>query len=236
MVKTDLIERNPLRQLAGDREDILADGAFGAVLSRAGIGKTALVIQMALFNMLRHKNVLHVSLNDPIGKVTLWYGELFQDIAEEYNVNNIKDIWNDIEPYRLILSMKVSGFSVPLLEERITDLTTQNIFNPSMVIIDGFPFDETARDHLKALRTLAERNGFSIWFTVHTHRDEQPAADNLPACFSPVADLFAVALELKPEGNNVRIETLAGSRTVETPLLLNPTTMLVTQDTQSKAV
>ena len=50
-------------------EDILPQGGFGAVLARAGVGKTALLVQLALNTMLRDKNVLHISLNDPVNKV-----------------------------------------------------------------------------------------------------------------------------------------------------------------------
>ncbi|MBI5063800.1 MAG: hypothetical protein HZB87_10175, partial [Desulfatitalea sp.] len=53
MLKQDLILRNPLRLLGYDSDDILEPGQFGAVLARAGVGKTALVIQIALNTMLR---------------------------------------------------------------------------------------------------------------------------------------------------------------------------------------
>ena len=56
-------------------------GGFGAVLAHAGVGKTALLVQLALNSMLRSRNVLHVSLNDPVNKVNLWYSELFHHLA-----------------------------------------------------------------------------------------------------------------------------------------------------------
>ncbi|MCK7511968.1 MAG: hypothetical protein MZV70_53260 [Desulfobacterales bacterium] len=48
MLKTDLILRNPVQYLGGQSEDVLAAGQFGGVLARAGVGKTALMVQMAL--------------------------------------------------------------------------------------------------------------------------------------------------------------------------------------------
>ena len=63
MLKTDLILRNPIQFLGGQSEDVMASGQFGGVLARAGVGKTALMVQMALNAMLHERNVLHVSLN-----------------------------------------------------------------------------------------------------------------------------------------------------------------------------
>ena len=86
MMKKDLLLRNPLHQLGLTSEDSLPDGSFGAVLARAGIGKTAFLVQIALHTMLRDRNVLHISLDDPVEKVTLWYREVFNLLAEKRKV------------------------------------------------------------------------------------------------------------------------------------------------------
>jgi hypothetical protein len=52
MLKTNLTLRNPLQFFGGQSEDILAPGQFGGVLARAGVGKTALMVQIALNSML----------------------------------------------------------------------------------------------------------------------------------------------------------------------------------------
>jgi len=61
MLKNDLMVKNPLRGLVSDRNMLLANGEFGAVLARAGVGKTAFIVQIALGGLLQQKNVLHVS-------------------------------------------------------------------------------------------------------------------------------------------------------------------------------
>ena len=81
MMKNDLILRNPLRVMGFESEDILPAGGFGAVLARAGVGKTAFLVQLAINALLRGKNVLHVSLSDPVRKVTLWYEEVFSVLS-----------------------------------------------------------------------------------------------------------------------------------------------------------
>ena len=70
MLKKDLILRNPLRVMGYENDDILSTGQFGAVLARAGVGKTAFLVQLSLNALLRGKNVLHISLEDPVNKVS----------------------------------------------------------------------------------------------------------------------------------------------------------------------
>ncbi len=229
MLKQELILRNPLRYLGFESEDILAPGEFGAVLAHAGVGKTALLVQLALNGMLRSRNVLHVSLNDPVNKVTLWYGELFHDLADRYEAPQIKKLWDSVLPHRFIMTFRVESFSVPKLEERLNDLTEQGIFKPEMMIIDGLHCDSALRPALVALKALAAKNGMHVWFTVHTHRHEKAGQDALPASFLPVADLFDLILELQTEHADIHIKPLKGaSSTVPTgALLLDPSTMLI---------
>ena len=229
MLKKDLILRNPLRNVSSGTDDVIPEGGFGAVLAYAGVGKTALLVQLALNAMLRNKNVLHISLHDPVGKVGIWYQELFHHLASFAQVLQANQLWETILPHRLIMTFKVDGFSVPRLEERLTDLMAQNIFHPQMIIMDGLRFDESGRQPLCDLKALAARQGLRIWFTVHTHRHEQPGPDDLPVQLLHVADLFDVALELRPKGSEIHIRPLKGGNATagEAPLLLDPSTMLI---------
>jgi flagellar biosynthesis GTPase FlhF len=55
MLKNELILKNPLRRMGYESDDILNNGEFGAVMARAGVGKTAFLVQLALNSMLREK-------------------------------------------------------------------------------------------------------------------------------------------------------------------------------------
>ena len=152
MLKTDLILRNPIQYLGGQSEDVLASGQFGGVLARAGVGKTALMVQIALNSMLHERNVLHVSLNQPVNKTNLWYREVFGHVARQFNVPQPESLWESLLPHRFIMTFRTEGFSVPKLEERLTDLVEQKIFVPRMLIVDGLSFDEPLRDSLAGLK------------------------------------------------------------------------------------
>jgi hypothetical protein len=228
MLKKDLILRNPLRLLGHENETIIRPGNFGAVLARHGVGKTAFVVQIALNSLLQQKNVLHISLNEPVGKVSLWYQEVFEQLAHQYQVPQIDQVWDAIVPHRFIMTFQVEVFSAPKLKERLTDLTAQRIFLPDMIIIDGLPFDTESHAELKALKSLAVDQSLPIWFTVTTHRHEDPAGDGLPVQLSPVHELFDAAIKLQPVKDTIHIKALKGRPEAgEASLILDPATMLI---------
>jgi hypothetical protein len=220
--------------LTGEVEELLEAGRFGAVFAHAGIGKTALMVQLAIRAMLRGRNVLHVSLHDPVQKVALFYEELFHDLTRRQGAAGAgaQRLWESLVPLRFIMTFRVDGFSVPRLEERMGDLAAQGIFRPGMVVIDGFPFEETSREDLAELKKMAGQNSFATWFTVHTHRYETPEADGIPRRLQPVAALFDIILEMEAERAGIRIRSLKGAGPVPDggALLLDPATMLVRKE------
>ncbi|MBU0768471.1 MAG: AAA family ATPase [Proteobacteria bacterium] len=235
MLKKELILQNPLRFLENETGDILLEGGFGAVLARAGVGKTAILVQLALNTILKGKNVLHISLDDPVKKLTLWYKEVFNHLTKQYESIETKPIWESILPHRFIMTFRVEGFSTSKLEERLTDLIEQNIFSPQVIIIDGFNFKEDVRTSLSDLKRLAKKHFLYVWFSVKTHRHEEPGSDGMPAQILEVVDLFDLVIQLQPKGKEIHIKTLKGV-TVDSDqrtLLLDPETMLV-KDSESK--
>ncbi|MBN1546283.1 MAG: hypothetical protein JW902_06455, partial [Syntrophaceae bacterium] len=149
IMKNELSQRNPLRHLGLDTEQLKEEGSFGAVMAPAGVGKTALLVQIALQAMIKKSCVLHVSLNDPVHKVTLWYDEILQDLTRAYPTDNVSDLREDILLHRFIMTFRVDDFSVPKLEERLNDLIVQNIFHPDIIIIDGLHFNGSVEPFLE---------------------------------------------------------------------------------------
>ncbi len=229
MLKKDLILRNPLRLIGHESDDILKAGEFGAVLARAGVGKTAFLVQLSLNALLRGKNVLHISLADPVNKVSLWYKEVFNLIADQYKIDQISQLWESILPHRFIMTFRVEGFSVPKLQERLADLTEQNIFSPQMIIVDGFPFDESVHQSLGEFKNLVKAQGMHSWFTVRTHRHEEPRPDGIPTQLAPVSSLFEIAIQLVPVGKEILVKALKGGESFadHIDLRLDPSTMLL---------
>lgn len=229
MLKNDLIFNHPLKHIGYEGENMIPEGGFGAVLSRAGVGKTAFLVQLALHAMLSNKHVLHISLNDPVDKVTVWYNELFNGLSQHYKVEHINQLWQMILPYRFIMTFRVSSFSIPKLQERLTDLSEQDIFKPEFIIIDGYHFDETAKDFLIDLKELALKQSCRVWFSIHTHRDEESGPEGMPFRLSNFEDSLDLILKLEPTGSIIRIEPIKGMESYDAhqPIYLDASTMLI---------
>jgi hypothetical protein len=230
MLKNELTLRNPLRMMGYETDEILPEGKIGAVLAPAGVGKTALLVQLAINAMLRNINVLHISLDEPVRKVSLWYKELFGHLATQHQVTHVNQLWDDMASHRFIMTFRVEGFSVPKLEERLTDLSEQGIFSPRMVIMDGLPLGETTKQVLFALKNLTRKQKLSAWLAIHTssHKSESITGEGM----DPLADLMTlldVVLEIEPQGQTVCIHALKGAPT-DSPypsIFLDPSTMLM---------
>ena len=229
MLKKELLLQNPLRFMERENEDILPEGGLGAVLARAGVGKTAILVQLALNTLLKGKNVLHISLNDPVKKVGLWYKEVFRHLTKPYDTRETNQLWESILPHRFIMTFRVEGFSTSKLEERLTDLEEQNIFSPQMIFIDGFQIDDSARTSLSDLKRLAEKRSLTVWLAIKTHRHEKPGPNGIPAPLLDVVDLFDLVIMLQPEGKEIHVKTLKGiGADSDQPILfLDPATMLL---------
>lgn len=229
MMKNDLIQKNPLRCLEQEDGALLPPGGLGVVLSPAGVGKTAYVVQIAIDTMLREKKVLHISLNDSIDKITLWYRELFLNLAGHHELERADDTWQAILPWRFIMTFKIARFSVPILEERLADLMEQNIFKPSLLVIDGLAFTDNDVPCIEELKSLAGRMGMSLWVTGNSNRDDDRRPDGVPVRLSPVIDLVDRILELSPGERGIAVTALKGlpGEPADTGLYLDPATMLI---------
>jgi hypothetical protein len=213
-------------------ETLLPEGGFGVVMARAGVGKTALLVQLALNALLRDINVLHISLDDPVKKVSLWYKEMFRHLAESDDGEPTRQIWESLLPHRFIMTFKVEGFSVPKLEERLTDLIEQHIFKPEMILIDGLPFDASVGELLVEMKAMAVRYAVHAWFAVTTHRHEAPGPGGLPSQLVGIDHLFERIIQLLPDGKEIHVNQFKGVETgaVKRPLVLDPSTMLLVEN------
>ncbi len=218
---------NPLTRLGFDSDRLIEPGQMGAICARAGIGKTSFVVQMGLYAMARGEKVLHISLDEPVTKINLWYREVFNLMAPKNGINLINPAWDTILSNRLIMTLKIDGFSVPRLEERMADLIEQDIFKPQTLIIDGFPFDTCDRALLKDLKNLAEKMGMNVWFTVNTHRHEPPNQDGYPVQLSGISDLFTVLFQMVSDNKSVKLEILKGQPEGGQPVYIDMETMLL---------
>lgn len=232
MGKEELVLNNPLRAL-GLEEKVKGDSqSLGLVMSRAGLGKTAILVQIALDSMMRGNKVLHVSIGESIDKAKSWYNDILSLITKEQDVENIHEVISDVLHNRMIMTFKETSFSQARLEERLNDLVRQNIYKPECLIIDGFDFNENSREALIDLKNFMQKEGLKmVWFSAVCHReDERVSTDGVFAPCHELSDLFETVLMINPENDCISLDIIkCASCAVDAgmSLALDPSTMLI---------
>jgi hypothetical protein len=225
-----LVKQNPLRvlKLTGN------DKKMGLVMARAGIGKTALLVQIGLDAILRGNRVVHISIGESLDKTKLWYDDILQVILQECPVARPHELIDLVRQHRMIMTFKDGAFDRSRLEERLHDLIQQNIFKPDCVVIDGFDFAATDHDKLADIKHLMEELRLQTWFSATSHRDDpRVSPSGVPAPCHEADDLFETAVLLKSYQEHIQLEILRdGGKKAEgsSHLCLDPATMMVRQE------
>ncbi len=231
MQKKELIEKNPIRLLKADALGSSDTRRMGLVMARAGLGKTAILVQIAMDSLLRDKQVIHVSIGQSLDKTRLWYDDMFKDIADGCKLENANEAYYEIMRNRMIITFNESSFSRAKLEERLKDLIDQNVIRPNCMVVDGFDFANTDRQVLAELREMMESMDLQVWFSGVTHREDTRTSDNgVPAPCHEVEDLFdtVVVLEPAPEKGCIDLNIVKDVNGAQGKVLkLDPMTFLV---------
>ena len=228
MGKEDLIASNPLRVLGLDRKAEEGKQSLGLVMARAGLGKTAILVQIALDSMIRGNRVLHVSTGESIEKTRDRYDDILALTLKDHSVEDLAEAGQK----RMIMTFRENVFSRAVLEERLQDLIHQDIFKPNCLIIDGYDFDGNGRQAMEELKQLMADLGISvIWFSAVSHRDDdRVSADGVPAPCHSIDDLFDVVLLINPDDEMMKLDILKCAYCEVEPgttLMLDPSSMLI---------
>jgi KaiC/GvpD/RAD55 family RecA-like ATPase len=232
MGKKNLIMNNPLRVLGLEKKVQEKGAGMGLVMARAGLGKTAILVQIALDSMLWGDKVLHVSIGESVHKTKAWYDDILALMAAGEKNDNFQETVAELMHNRMIMTFKESAFSQSRLEERLDDLVQQNIYKPVCLIIDGYDFQAGTHDALQEFKEFMVKHGLKmIWFSATTHRDDdRKSAIGLPAPCHEVEDLFDVALLISPKEQAIELKILKCSSCAMDPgtsLILDASTMLI---------
>jgi hypothetical protein len=228
MKKEELIAGNPLRMLGLDNKAEEGRQNLGLVMARAGLGKTAILVQIALDSMLRGNKVLHVAIGESIEKTRDRYDEILSLMVEDLS----EEARTEVSRQRMIMTFKEHVFSRAMLEERLKDLIQQDIFKPDCMIIDGYDFDGNGRRAMEGLKQLMADLGVAVvWFSAVSHRDDpRVSTDGVPAPCHTIDDLFEIVLLINPQDNVMNLDILRCAYCEVQPgttLQLDPSTMLI---------
>ena len=231
MLISELIQRSPIRIFMNSIHGGLGPGELGVIASPSGIGKTSVLVQIALDKLLQEKKIIHISFTQHTDYVIAWYEDIFDEFIRKKNLENEQDVKNDIVKNRVLMKFNQEGLTVDQILKSLRALIKDGGFDAEAIIVDGFGFSRDGGDHVAAFRTFAAEMGVSVWYSC-TVKGEEPLYDrkNIPVVMRDYADLFEVIIVLDPKPDHIAL-TVSRDRDSYNPehlaLKLDPRTLLI---------
>jgi hypothetical protein len=231
--RKDLNDRSPLRVFEKSIHGGLGRGNIGVVVARHGTGKSAFLVGVALDDLMRGKNVLHVSIGTSLNRVREYYDEIFFDLARTSRLEDVDAVKREMERHRHIHAYLGSSFSIAKLRDEVTLLREFVRFEPAAVVVDGWDFDRASLADLKELHAMAREFQAELWMSAVTHRDSVRNGRGIPEPVAHLESELDVIVSLAHDGKNVHVSLLKdheNPKPSDARLALDPVTMLLIQE------
>lgn len=230
MLKKDLILKSPVSQTLGIEN--IKDGRFGAVISRAGVGKTSFLVQIAITQLLRNEKILHISLVEPIEKINLRYNDGYANLIDSIGYVDPQKavrLWEDICPNKVGISYNESTFDTEKVRDYLKSFKKADLTLPSIIIMDGLNFDKDVSGTLEKLDHLSRDFSIFIWFSIKSHREEKLCDDGYPIQLETYKDLFDKAVFLNPVEDKIEAIILKDGAKTDQTFKLDSATMMIAE-------
>jgi hypothetical protein len=203
----ELNKRSPLRVFERSIHGGLGKGNVGVMTSRKGVGKTAVLIGVALDDLLQDRKVLHVTVGGSVEHLSNFYEEIFRDLAASSKIEDLAETRLIMVKNRHLLSYRDADFSLNRIRESMKFLAEHAAFEPYAVILDGWPDFETVRDEeLAELKQLAKDANVEIWITALRHREGQERDErDVPLEVARHDKHLSVIVRLEPKADHVKL-------------------------------
>ncbi|WP_010257781.1 hypothetical protein [Treponema primitia] len=234
MVKQELIQRSPVRIFEKSIHGGLGAGEVGIISSQSGIGKTSVLVQIALDKLLQTKKVIHVSFTQHTDYVLAWYEDIFDEFIKKKNLENARDVKNELIKNRVLMNFNQDGVTGDQILRSLRAMIVDGGFKAEALIIDGFDFTKMSRERLAAIKGFAKEQGFSVWYSC-TVTGESAAYDkkSIPLVIGDFVDLVDVVIVLEPKQDHIAL-TVSKDRDTYNPehlaLKLDPKTLLILEE------
>ncbi len=230
MYRKEVNERSPLRVFERSIHGGLGRGNLGVIISRAGVGKTAFLVDIALDDLMRRRKVLHVSINDSVDRVRDFYDEMFVELAKSTHLEEVDEVRLGVERNRHIHSYKDVSFSVDRLVTVVHFLKEHAEFPIDALMIDNFPFASSTEEEILAIQNLAKETDCEVWFSALSHRDGETNDQGYPDPVIQFDNLLSVKIFLETVDKSIRLRLLKDHENedlADLMLDLDPTTLLL---------
>lgn len=204
MYRKFLSARSPLRLLERGLRGGLGKGNIGLVLAGPGVGKTSFLVGVALDDLLRGGDVLHVSLDDSVAHIRAFYDTVFHELACSTHLEDEARVHADIDRHRSIRSYPEGGFGPGKLREAVKFEEEAGCM-PALVVLEGFDVEGAPRQEILDMKAVAAEIDAELWLSVACPHEKVPA---IPAAIAKLDDAVSVIVALEPEPSSVALRAL----------------------------
>ncbi|HOX33360.1 MAG TPA: hypothetical protein PLB91_13605 [Spirochaetales bacterium] len=204
MLKEELIAKSPVRLLEKSIEGGLKPGNIGVIASRKGIGKTSVLVQLALDKLLQGEKVIHVSFTAHTSYVISWYENIFGELAKRKSLEKLGEVKDELVKNRVIMNFAQEGVSIEQILRSLKAMVVDGGFKASTLIVDGFDFTRATKDQLAKVKQFAAEMGLEVWYSC-TLIGEEPLVDknNVPVILREYLESIAVLILLEPKAEYI---------------------------------
>lgn len=242
MYRKEVNAQSPLRILDKSIHGGLGKGNLGVVMARAGVGKTACLVQIGLDDLMRERAVLHVALEQTVGHVQSWYDALFDDLVNQTDLEDSEQVRFAIARKRLIYSFADHDLWPERLEKTVEMFKKHLDFQPAAILVDGYDWSAHSVAEnaamIGAFKAYAKMLGAELWMSAQTHREVTSShPDRVPPPCDAYGDLIDVVLFLEPHGDDISVRLLKDHGDAEphdTHLHLHPDTLRLVVDDEDE--
>jgi len=231
MILSELVQRSPIRIFEQSIHGGLKAGEIGVIASQSGVGKTSVLVQLALDKLLQGKKVIHVSFTRHTHHVLSWYEDIFDEFISKKNLENAGDIKNEVVKNRVLMNFNQDGMSKDQILKSLRAMIIEGGFKAESIIIDGFDFSQTDRERIAGVKTFAQELNLSVWYSCSVQdKGPQYDKDNIPLLLKDFADLVDVVIVLEPKPDHIELSVSKDRNTHDTKAMamrLDPKTLLI---------
>jgi hypothetical protein len=213
----------------------LKAGEIGIIASPSGIGKTSVLVQIALDKLLQGKKVIHVSFTQHADYVLTWYEDIFGEFTRKKNLENAQEVKNSIVKNRVLMNFNQDGVTGAQILRSLRAMIVEGGFNAECLVIDGFDFTKMGRERISKIKDFAGELGLEVWYSCTVPTLDSKAAgpytkQNIPLLLNDFVDLVDSVVVLEPKPDHIEF-SVSKDRDIYNPpamaIKLDPKTLLI---------
>ncbi len=199
MLKEELVAKSPVRVLEKSIEGGLKSGNIGVIASKKGVGKTSVLVQIALDKLLQGQKVIHVSFTSHTSHVIDWYENIFAEVAKKRGLEHLDDVRDELVHNRVIMNFTQGSLQTEQILGSIRHMIVDGGFKAQTMIVDGFDFTKSSPENFAKVDAFAKEMGLEIWYSCTlTGEVTHPGKDRVPVALTAYLGNIAVLILLEP--------------------------------------